>query len=111
MIQYPCKLKLIGDKHMTEIIETKGNFTVTRWAGYYQLIHHTRGNDNKIADCRAEGGYISAFGSLDGWLQSLVKRESKRMEKIEQTIQDLTEEHRYRSDLRSRMQLTSEGKL
>jgi len=68
-------------------IEQSGPFTITRWQGRNTLYL----NDEKLAEC-VNGDYEERFGGLNGWLKAIVKRSTKRLNKIEEQKQELLDE-------------------
>ena len=71
-----------------------GDFTVFTEIGRNFLYH----KDNQIAEC-VNGDYKERYGSIEGWIKSIEKRETKRIDKIEEQITNLNDEMRERTKI------------
>jgi len=78
-----------------EVVEDNGHFYVTRWQGRNFLYTYF---DQRIAEC-VNGDYYERFGGLSGWLRHILKRSQKRLDKVEDTIEQLEDEQDYLNDL------------
>lgn len=78
-------------KKMNDVV---GDFTVFTEIGRNFLYH----KDKQIAQC-VNGDYIERFGSIEGWIRSIEKRETKRIDKIQRQIIELNDEMRERTKI------------
>tara|TARA_B100000700_G_C14975618_1_gene823749 strand:+ start:1218 stop:1517 length:300 start_codon:yes stop_codon:yes gene_type:complete len=83
-------------KAKKEILERLGDFTVYAQIGRHYLYHEKTGTD--IAVC-INADYQERYGSIYGWLKNIKKRETKRINKIEEQINELNSEMRDRTAL------------
>lgn len=77
-----------------KMIDVLGEFTVFKEHGRNYLYFRTE----RIAEC-INGDYKERFGSIEGWIERIEKRERKRVNKISETIENLNDERKYREDI------------
>lgn len=76
-----------------DMLEAVGPFTVTLMHG--RNCNYLYYGENRIAEC-INGDYVKRFGGIDGWLKHIKKQDSKRVDKINDQIRELTLERNER---------------
>lgn len=77
-----------------KMVDVLGDFTIFKEIGRDYLYYQ----DKQIAQC-VNGDYKERYGSIEGWIRHIEKRETKRVNKIEEQISDLYDEMRQRTKI------------
>lgn len=82
------------------IIEQIGNFHIAQQFGrHYLYFNHPETNTNYELAVNYTGDWKKRHGSLDKWLNKIVKQHTDRFSSIQSTIKELNDELEWRTDI------------